>query len=499
MKTIKLIALFLFLHSPVFSQELTGLWMGELVNDSTKKKQSYELALSEYKGKVSGYSYTTFIENDTFYYSIKQMKANRKDSTWIVEDDEMIANNFPARAAKGVRQINTFHLNNIDSTWHMDGTWKTNQTKKYYSISGTMQMHVEKELSESSLISHLEELKLANTVVFYQPEKIEKLKPITNEIVKTQTIATSTKPKGHEISGIKPELHEPVSINIVQDQEIKKTDLLVTQTTVEPTKEQPKIIKDPAPVNNEKVAINDVQTKTENNSVSYTPENVKTEMVMTNASDQPKKEIKTNSPRINNIKTAGDKNNVVVKTDKASTTNQPVIKTETITEGQLKNKETASTKIIQPPIKESVSKTSTITANSTRPDAATGQELNVSAVVKFADSRKMETIQTVYYKNDSLVLSLYDNGVVDGDSVSVIFNGEVILSKQKLSEAALKKTIYITAGTPDSVQLVLFAENLGSIPPNTGLLIIRDGEERYQIRFSADLQKNAAIVFRKQK
>src|SRR5205814_6886951 len=47
-----------------------------------------------------------------------------------------------------------------------------------------------------------------------------------------------------------------------------------------------------------------------------------------------------------------------------------------------------------------------------------------------AASRKNQTIQDIYFKNDSLVLSLYDNGIVDGDTVSVFLNGETIISKQ---------------------------------------------------------------------
>jgi len=112
--------------------------------------------------------------------------------------------------------------------------------------------------------------------------------------------------------------------------------------------------------------------------------------------------------------------------------------------------------------------------------------------------RKNETIQDLYFRNDSLVLSLYDNGIVDGDTVSVFMNGENIISKQRLKEAATKKTIYISSNA-DSVQLVLFAENLGSIPPNTGLLTVRDGDDVYQVRFSADLQKNASIMLRRRK
>ena len=46
----------------------------------------------------------------------------------------------------------------------------------------------------------------------------------------------------------------------------------------------------------------------------------------------------------------------------------------------------------------------------------------------------------------------------------------------------------------DSITLIMYAENLVSIPPNTGLLVVHDGEDVYEIRFSGDLQKNSAIV-----
>lgn len=113
--------------------------------------------------------------------------------------------------------------------------------------------------------------------------------------------------------------------------------------------------------------------------------------------------------------------------------------------------------------------------------------------------RSIETIQTLEFKTDSLVLTLYDNGEVDGDTVSVILNGKMLMEKQGLSTNAINKTIYITPDTGDSIQLVMYAENLGSLPPNTGLLIIKDGHDRYEIRFAGDLQKNAGITLRRKK
>ena len=106
--------------------------------------------------------------------------------------------------------------------------------------------------------------------------------------------------------------------------------------------------------------------------------------------------------------------------------------------------------------------------------------------------------QTVEFSRDSLQLSLYDNGEVDGDTVSVLMDGQVLLARQGLSTTAIRKTIYIEPER-DEVVLVLYAENLGKIPPNTGLLVIHDGKSIYEVRFSGDYQKNSAIRFRRKR
>src|ERR1051326_7159536 len=94
MKNLYLIVLLLAFPFLLLAQNIHGLWAGTLVNDSTHRIQNFELGLSEYRGKITGYTYTTFIDNDTFYYSIKRIKAERKDSVLVIEDVEMVGNNF---------------------------------------------------------------------------------------------------------------------------------------------------------------------------------------------------------------------------------------------------------------------------------------------------------------------------------------------------------------------------------------------------------------------
>jgi len=45
----------------------------------------------------------------------------------------------------------------------------------------------------------------------------------------------------------------------------------------------------------------------------------------------------------------------------------------------------------------------------------------------------------------------------------------------------------------------MYAENLGIIPPNTGLLIVQEGNNRYEIRFEGNFQKNSAIILKRKR
>ena len=108
-------------------------------------------------------------------------------------------------------------------------------------------------------------------------------------------------------------------------------------------------------------------------------------------------------------------------------------------------------------------------------------------------TRETEIIQNVFFKSDSLVLKLYDHGVIDGDTVTVVLNGKVIAARQGLKGKAIISVIHMTPELGDSLLLVMYAESLGTIPPNTGVLVVLDGDDRYEIRFQGTKQKSSAI------
>jgi len=310
-----LITLLVLTSFSASAQVVSGLYAGQLYNDTTKMFQKYEVALSEYRGKITGYSYTTFVVNDTFYYGIRTVKATKKEGKLIIEDDKMIVNNFPESPAKRVHRTSTIALAEVDTVTNLTGRWQTNRTKEYYAVTGSLEARRDNDSTQSALIDHLKELKLI--------------------------------PSG-------------------------------------------------------------------------------------NAAMQ-----------------------ATANTNKNST-----------------KKETQASK----PAKEV----------STPPTTLSYLE------------RQNKIIETIETGSDSLSFSFYDNGVVDGDIISVYLNGQNVVDKALLKESATKKTVAIPK-TDEDIVLLLVAETLGTIPPNTGLLIIHDGTKRYEVRFSADLQTNASIIIRQKK
>jgi hypothetical protein len=321
MKLSKYLIILFLLPLKLVAQDITGLWIGYLHNDTTNLNLHYEIVISEENGKYSGYSYTNFFVDNKYYYGVKSIKISYKNGKISLEDVELIDNDYPFDPPKGVKQVTNLDYSNDGTKDLFTGRFTTTRTRQYgRPVVGSVVLERKTDYTNNKLLAVLRNLDKASSLSFLMPKE------------------------------------EPVAI---------------------------------AP---------------------------------------PKKQ------------------------------DEPVV------------------------IAQHAKKQEPVIA---KPDP-----------VKELTKRKVETIQTVYFTSDSLRLELFDNGYVDGDSVSLILNGVVLLEHQRLSEKAISKTIAVPT---DSLNLVMFAENLGSITPNSGLLIIYDGKEKHQLFFSGDLNTNAAIILKRKR
>ncbi len=109
------------------------------------------------------------------------------------------------------------------------------------------------------------------------------------------------------------------------------------------------------------------------------------------------------------------------------------------------------------------------------------------------EKRSNAVLRTVPVESNTVKIELYDNGEVDGDSISLFYNGNILLAHKRLSQTPI--TLEIPVSVTEINELVMYADNLGTLPPNTALMIVTDRNKRYEVRITSDLKKSGTIRF----
>jgi len=120
------------------------------------------------------------------------------------------------------------------------------------------------------------------------------------------------------------------------------------------------------------------------------------------------------------------------------------------------------------------------------------------AITASYSKRKNIFNKELLVESDSVELSFYDNGDIDGDSISVFLNNQLILSHQGLTARAINLFIKLDS-LKETNEISMFAENLGSIPPNTALMVVADGVNRYEVYMSSTLTQNSQVRLKRKK
>lgn len=133
-------------------------------------------------------------------------------------------------------------------------------------------------------------------------------------------------------------------------------------------------------------------------------------------------------------------------------------------------------------------------------DAKVPQQMEVQVkklpVPRVLIERENNLVKVINTSAQELVISLYDNGTIDNDTISVYHNNELVISHKKLTYAPITVRIHCDK-TETRHELIVVAENLGDIPPNTALMVVTTpdgGRERYEITLASNETRNAKVV-----
>lgn len=109
--------------------------------------------------------------------------------------------------------------------------------------------------------------------------------------------------------------------------------------------------------------------------------------------------------------------------------------------------------------------------------------------------RTYQVIKVIEVSQPIIKVDIYDNGQVDGDVVSIYLNDKQLVSSKMLTAQPI--TLKIEVEDKEEIyDLIMYAESLGSIPPNTALMVVTTSNQRFEINISSNEQTSGAIRFK---
>lgn len=133
----------------------------------------------------------------------------------------------------------------------------------------------------------------------------------------------------------------------------------------------------------------------------------------------------------------------------------------------------------------------TTTSNSTPPQKSIqNQPINLPWVLV---GRENKLVKKIITNNTKVSIDLFDNGTIDNDTVIVYDNKQLLVNKKRLSY----KSIHLEFNFSENIrehEVIIVAHNMGSVPPNTALLLYKDGSTRQEYFITSTNKINAKLL-----
>lgn len=137
------------------------------------------------------------------------------------------------------------------------------------------------------------------------------------------------------------------------------------------------------------------------------------------------------------------------------------------------------------------SKLSTVKIEPAEEETDTRNNQNIPWVLL---GRENKLIKHIVTSNKKITIDLYDNGTIDNDTINIYDNKQLISNKRRLSYKAIHIEVDFSNGVREH-EIIIVAHNMGTIPPNTALFVLNDGDTRQEYFITTTDKVNAKFEF----
>jgi hypothetical protein len=132
----------------------------------------------------------------------------------------------------------------------------------------------------------------------------------------------------------------------------------------------------------------------------------------------------------------------------------------------------------------------TISTTTTAQNSIRNQPINLPWVLV---GRENKLVKKIITNSKKISLDLFDNGTIDNDTIIVFDNKKLLVNKKRLSYKAIHLEFDFTENLREH-EVIIVAHNMGTVPPNTALLLFKDGKVRQEYFITSTNKINAKIL-----
>jgi len=131
-----------------------------------------------------------------------------------------------------------------------------------------------------------------------------------------------------------------------------------------------------------------------------------------------------------------------------------------------------------------------IASNTVAQNTIRNQPINLPWVLVGRENKLVKKIVT---NSKNISIDLFDNGTIDNDTVLVFDNKKLLVNKKRLSYKSIHLEFDFTENMREH-EVIIVAHNMGTVPPNTALLLYKDGKNRQEYFITSTNKINAKIL-----
>ena len=141
-------------------------------------------------------------------------------------------------------------------------------------------------------------------------------------------------------------------------------------------------------------------------------------------------------------------------------------------------------------IDEVIVENETITTTTAAQNSIRNQPINLPWVLV---GRENKLVKKIITNSKMISIDLFDNGTIDNDTIIVFDNKKLLVNKKRLSYKAIHLEFNFTENIKEH-EVIIVAHNMGTVPPNTALLLFKDGKNRQEYFITSTNKINAKLL-----